>query len=137
MHRIYNSKWDDTIGSYLRVNPLGGLVLLLGFLSIIAMPPSGMLITELMMFQALVAKNFWWLAILILILVLVIIYGLAVRLLGIIFLKRPTTQINLQGATPFESIIQLGLILVVFYIGLFRPSFIVENIEQVVKALPL
>ncbi len=137
MHRIYNSKWDDAIGSYLRINPLGGLVLLLGFLSIIAMPPSGMLITELMMFQALVAKNFWWLAVLILVLVLVIIYGLAVRLLGILFLKRPTTQINIKGATPFESVIQLGLILVVFYIGLFRPSFIVENIEQAIKVLPL
>ena len=137
MHRIYNSKWDDSIGSYLRINPLGGLVLLLGFLSIIAMPPSGMLITELMMFQALVAKNLWWLAALILILVLVIIYGLAVRLLGILFLKRPAAQINIKGATPFESILQLGLILIVFYIGLFRPEFIVSNIEQVIQVLPL
>lgn len=137
MHRIYGSKMDDGIGSYLRVNPLGGLVLLLGFLSIIAMPPSGMLITELMMFQALVAKNFWWLAILILILVLVIIYGLAVRLLGIIFLKKPLAKINTSGATPYESILQLGLILAVFYIGLFRPDFIVRNIELAIKALPL
>ena len=137
MHRIYSSKWDDSIGSYLRINPLGGLVILLGFLSIIAMPPSGMLITELMMFQALIAKDFWWLAVLILILVLVIIYGLAVRLLGILFLKRPAAQINIKGATPFESIMQLGLILIVFYIGLFRPEFIVRNIEQVIQVLPL
>ena len=137
MHRIYGSKWDDGIGSYLRVNPLGGLVLLLGFLSIIAMPPSGMLITELMMFQALVAKNFWWLAILILILVLVIIYGLAVRLLGILFLKKPLAKINTSGASPYESILQLGLILAVFYIGLFRPDFIVTNIQQAIQALPL
>lgn len=137
MHRIYGSKWDDGIGSYLRVNPLGGLVLLLGFLSIIAMPPSGMLITELMMFQALVAKNFWWLAILILILVLVIIYGLAVRLLGILFLKKPLAKINTAGASPYESVLQLGLILAVFYIGLFRPDFIVRNIELALKALPL
>lgn len=137
MHRIYNSKWDDTIGSYLRVNPLGGLVLLLGFLSIIAMPPSGMLITELMMFQALVAKNYWWVAAIILLLVLVIIYGLAVRLLGILFLKRPLNNINIHGATAYESVIQLALILLVFYIGLFRPEFIVKNIELVIQALPL
>ncbi|MBL7847880.1 MAG: hypothetical protein JNL40_10455 [Cyclobacteriaceae bacterium] len=137
MHRIYASKMDDGIGSYLRINPLGGLVLLLGFLSIIAMPPSGMLITELMMFQALVAKNFWWLAVLILILVLVIIYGLAVRLLGILFLKKPLAKINTGGASPYESILQLGLILAVFYIGLFRPDFIVRNIELALKALPL
>ncbi|MDZ4714477.1 MAG: proton-conducting transporter membrane subunit [Cytophagales bacterium] len=137
MHRIYASKHDDSIGSYLRINPLGGLVLLLGFLSIIAMPPSGMLITELMMFQALVAKNYWWLAIIILILVLVIIYGLAVRLLGILFLKKPLAQINLKGATWYESIIQLGLILLVFYIGLFRPDFIVDNIKLAIQSLPL
>ena len=137
MHRIYNSKWDDTIGSYLRINPLGGLVLLLGFLSIIAMPPSGMLITELMMFQALVAKNYWWVAAIVLLLVLVIIYGLAVRLLGILYLKRPLTNVNMKGATAFESIIQLALIIMVFYIGLFRPGFIVENIQQAIQVLPL
>lgn len=137
MHRMYNSKWDDSIGSYLRVNPLGGLVLLLGFLSIIAMPPSGMLITELMMFQALVAKDFWLLGMLILVLVLVVIYGLAVRLLGILFLKRQGNSINLRGATAFESILQLGLILIVFYIGLFRPSFVVDNIQQAISVLPL
>lgn len=137
MHRIYGSKWDDGIGSYLRVNPLGGLVLLLGFLSIIAMPPSGMLITELMMFQALVAKNYWWLAIVILLLVLVIIYGLAVRLLGILFLKKPLARINTSGASPYESVLQLGLILAVFYIGLFRPDFIVSNIQLALQALPL
>lgn len=137
MHRIYNSKWDDAIGSYLRINPLGGLVLLLGFLSIIAMPPSGMLITELMMFQALVAKDYWWIAAVILVLVLVIIYGLAVRLLGMVFLKKPLTQINMAGASPFESVIQLLLILVVFYIGLMRPAFIVDNIRLAIDVLPL
>lgn len=137
LHSIYSSKWDDAIGSYLRVNPLGGLVLLLGFLSIIAMPPSGMLITELMMFQALVAKNYWWIAAIILILVLVIIYGLAVRLLGILFLKRPSLTINMRGAVAYESVIQLALILLVFYIGLFRPEFIVKNIELALQVLPL
>jgi len=137
MHRIYSSKWDENIGSYLRINPLGGLVLLLGFLSIIAMPPSGMLITELMMFRALVAKTYWWVAVIILILVLVIIYGLAVRLLGILFLKRDSTTINPRGAIAYESVIQLGLILMVFYIGLFRPEFIVKNIELALQVLPL
>lgn len=137
MHRIYDTKWDEGIGSYLRINPLGGLVLLLGFLSIIAMPPSGMLITELMMFQALVAKNNWWLAVLVLVLVLVIIYGLAVRLLGVLFLKKPMAKIRISGASPYESILQLGLIIAVFYIGLFRPEFIVYNIELALKVLPL
>jgi NADH:ubiquinone oxidoreductase subunit 2 (subunit N) len=96
-----------------------------------------MLITELMMFQALIAKNYWWLAAIILILVLVIIYGLAVRLLGVLFLKRPITHINIHGATAYESVIQLMLILLVFYIGLFRPDFIVTNIQHAISALPL
>lgn len=136
LHSIYHSKWDDTIGSYLRINPLGGLVLLLGFLSIIAMPPSGMLITELMMFEALVAKGYWWIAGVILVLVLVIIYGLAIRLLGILFLKKPAQNINLRGATPYESVLQLILIVAVFYIGMFRPAFIVEPIQTALQSLP-
>jgi formate hydrogenlyase subunit 3/multisubunit Na+/H+ antiporter MnhD subunit len=137
MHSIFNSKWDDGIGSYLRINPLGGLVLLLGFLSIIAMPPSGMLISELMMFQSLVANNYWWLAIIILVLVLVIIYGLAVKMLGIIFLKKANNNINLKGAVNWESLIQLGMIVLVFYIGLFRPALLVESIQIALQTLPL
>jgi hydrogenase-4 component F len=136
LHRMFNTKWDDGIGSYLRVNPLGGLVMLLGFLSIIAMPPSGMLITELMMFQALITKPFWWVSLLILFFVLIIIYGLAVRILGILFLKKPAARIDLKGSTPFESVIQLGLILAVFYIGLFRPSFVVDSINLAIQSLP-
>ena len=136
MHRIFSSKLDENIGSYLRVNPLGGLVMLLGFLSIIAMPPSGMLVSELYMFQALVAKNYWWIALIVLLLVLIIIYGLAVKMLGIIFLKKTAQKINLDGATPYESVIQLAMILIVFYIGLFRPSIIVESIQLAIQSLP-
>lgn len=137
MHRIYNSKLDENIGSYLRVNPLGGLVMLLGFLSIIAMPPSGMLISELLMFQTLIANNYWWIALIVLLLVLIVIYGLAVRMLGIVFLKKNTANINMKGATPFESIIQLSLILIVFYIGLFRPEIIVQSINLAIQSLPV
>ena len=136
MHRIFNSKLDQNIGSYLRVNPLGGLVMLLGFLSIIAMPPSGMLISELYMFQTLVAKNYWWIALIVLLLVLIIIYGLAVKMLGIVFLKKNTANINIHGATPYESVIQLLMILVVFYIGLFSPEIIVTNINLAISTLP-
>ncbi len=136
MHRIFGSKLDENIGSYLRVNPLGGLVMLLGFLSIIAMPPSGMLISELYMFQALVAKNYWWVALIVLLLVLIIIYGLAVKMLGIIFLKKNTASIKMQGATPYESILHLVLIVIVFYIGLFRPDFIVDTILIAIQTLP-
>jgi hydrogenase-4 component F len=136
MHRIFSSKLDEKIGSYLRINPLGGMVMLLGFLSIIAMPPSGMLVSELYMFQALVAKNYWWVALIVLLLVLIIIYGLAVKMLGIIFLKKNTLEVNLEGATPYESLIQLAMILVVFYIGLFRPSIIVESIQLAIQSLP-
>jgi hydrogenase-4 component F len=137
MHRIFSSKLDENIGSYLRVNPLGGLVMLLGFLSIIAMPPSGMLISELYMFQALVANNYWWIALLVLFFVLIIIYGLAVKMLGIIFLKKNLQKINLEGSTPYESVIQLTLIIIVFYIGLFRPSIVVDSIQLAIQSLPV
>jgi hydrogenase-4 component F len=136
MHRIFESKWDDKIGSYLRINPLGGVVLLLGFLSIIAMPPSGMLITELRMFQSLIANNYWWLAAIVLILVLVIIYGLAEKMLGILFLKKDSPVIHIRGASTRESLIQLVLILIVFYIGLFSPDFVVSNINFAIQSLP-
>ncbi len=136
MHRMFNSKLDENIGSYLKVNPLGGIVMLLGFLSIIAMPPSGMLISELYMFQALVGKGYWVVAIIVLLLVLIIIYGLAIKMLGIIFLKKNISAVNMQGSTPYESAMQIVLIIIVFYIGLFRPSIIVDSINLAIQSLP-
>jgi NADH:ubiquinone oxidoreductase subunit 4 (subunit M) len=84
----------------------------------------------------LIANNYWWIAIIVLLLVLVVIYGLAVRMLGIVFLKKSTANINLKGATPLESIIQLALILIVFYIGLFRPDIVVDSIKLAIQSLP-
>jgi hydrogenase-4 component F len=136
MHRIFESKWDDRIGSYLRINPLGGIVFLLGFLSIIAMPPSGMLITELRMFQSLIVHHEWWISAIVLVLVLVIIYGLAQKMLGILFLKRDLPIIHIRGASFLESMIQLVMILIVFYIGLFSPELIVNNINMAIQTLP-
>ena len=95
-----------------------------------------MLVSELYMFQTLVAKNYWWIAFIVLLLVLVIIYGLAVKMLGIVFLKKNTANINIHGATPYESIIQLLMILIVFYIGLFSPEIIVSNIKLAIATLP-
>jgi hydrogenase-4 component F len=137
MHRIYNSKWDDNIGSYLRVNPLGGLVLLLGFISIIALPPSGLFISELLMMQALITQNLWWVALLVVALVLVVIYGLSVRILGILFLKKSTANITPAGATLWESVIQLCILVFVFYLGLFRPQAVVDTIYAAIQTLPL
>jgi hydrogenase-4 component F len=136
MHRIYDTKWDEGIGSYLKINPIGGLVLLLGFISIIALPPSGLFISELMMVQALITNNLWWLAVIIIGLVLVIIYGLATRMLGILFINKHNENINRHGATVWESVVQLSLILLVFYIGLFRPQAIVDTINLAIQTLP-
>jgi len=100
------------------------------------MPPSGMLISELMMFQSLIAHNYWWLALIILLLVLLIIYGLAIKMLGILFLKKSGAVINIQGTNMFESTIQLAMIILVFYIGLLRPTFIVDCIHLAIQSLP-
>ena len=89
-----------------------------------------------MMFQSLIANHYWWIALIVLLLVLVIIYGLAVKMLGIVFLKKSSASINVRGVTVFESVIQLVLIIIVFYIGLFRPEIIVHSINSAIKSLP-
>ena len=70
-------------------------------------------------------------------LVLVIIYGLATRMLGILFINKPNGNIYEKGATVWESVIQLALILLVFYIGLLRPQAIVDTINLAIKTLPI
>jgi len=137
LHNVFGSKLDIDIKDYLKVNPVGGLVLLTGFCSIIALPPSGMFISEFLIFQSIFESHRFWLLALSFLLLLFIIYGMGSRLLTIIFNDDDTGhKPNTKNARIGESLVQLGVIVAVFYIGFFKPTFIVNMIQTAVQTLP-
>jgi hydrogenase-4 component F len=122
VHQIFGSKHDQDIGQYLRINPLGGLVLFLGLIAILALPPSGLFTTELMLFRHLAQAQQWWLLAAVMLMLLVLIYGMSHRLFPLLFSRNKTLEIHRQGIVYWESLLQLGVLLLVFWLGLVYPQ---------------
>ncbi|MCQ2115568.1 MAG: hypothetical protein MJZ07_05135 [Bacteroidales bacterium] len=127
--RQYSSKMIDDMGDYLKLNPFGALVLLFGFVSIAAVPPSGLFFSELLVFKAMIAEGSWWVFVLTAFLLTVLLWAFARSMFRIIFLPaaKPVEKIKISA---WESVSQLILFALAAYIGFNPPAFLLNLIEQ-------
>lgn len=127
--RTYSSKMIDDMGDYIRLNPFGALVLLLGFVSIAAVPPSGLFFSELMVFKAMIAQQGWVVFAITAFLLTVLLWAFARSMFRIIFLpaSKPVEKVKIS---PWESVTQLILFLLAAYIGFNPPAFLLDMIAQ-------
>ena len=132
--RTYSSKMTDDMGDYLRLNPVGALVLLLGFVSITAVPPSGLFFSELLVFKAMISEGSWVIFALSAFLLTVLIWAFARSIFRIIFLPaaKPLERVK---APWYESMTQLVLFLLAAYIGFTTPAFLMELIQDVASMI--
>lgn len=128
--RTYSSKMIDDMGDYLKLNPFGALVLLLGFVSIAAVPPSGLFFSELLVFKAMIAQGGWVVFALTAFLLTVLLWAFARSMFRIIFLPaaKPVEKVKISA---WESLTQLLLFVLAAYIGFNTPAFLSELIGQV------
>lgn len=136
MHRIFKEKDYDKMGSYLRINPLGALVLFLSYLAIIGLPPSSMFISEIYIFESIYNSRLWYLSIPVCLLLLFIVYAISVRIFHILMGRTEMMDINKSGKSNVESILQLLVLSVVFYLGVVKPDVVVHYISTAISTLP-
>ena len=140
VQHIFRIKNTDETGEYMRLNPYGAGVLILGFLSITAMPPSGLFITEFLAFQAIFEAKHYFIAAFSLLLLTFIIYGIGKNILHLLFQKLPKTneefERNSKHITPLESVSQYILIFSGIYLGFFPPEILVNCINKIIALLP-
>lgn len=127
--RIYSSKMLDDMGDYLKLNPFGALVLLFGFISITAVPPSGLFFSELLVFKAMIAQGAWVVFIITAFLLTVLLWAFARSIFRIIFLPaaKPVEKIKIPA---WESLTQLILFALAAYIGFNPPAFLLDLLGQ-------
>ncbi|MCF0172388.1 MAG: hypothetical protein HUJ91_01420 [Bacteroidales bacterium] len=131
LYRVFKSKMADAMGGYFNYYPFGAMVLLLGVVSIVAVPPSGLFVSEFMIFKAMFGAGHFALLALALILLTVLIWAFVRNFLKIIFIPLP--QDNLPSAvriSPWESVTQLLLFAVAIYIGYAAPPAVMELIGE-------
>jgi hydrogenase-4 component F len=137
LYRTFQSKSIQHVGNYFKYNPAGAIVLLLGFISATAMPPSGLFVSEFMIFRSLFEGNHIILLILVLLLLTIVIYAFGKNIMKILFLPvAGIDETTIPKISPWESLTQYALMFTAIWLGLNPPSVFVELIKDAVKILP-
>jgi hydrogenase-4 component F len=133
-YNFYKSYWISDSGSYFKINPVGALVLILGFISISAMPPSGLFISEFLVFKALFISKHFAIACLILFLLTIIIYAFGKNIFFLLY-SNPSENKNLEKIkiNRYETITQFVLFGIVIYLGFNPPIMLTDLINSAIS----
>jgi hydrogenase-4 component F len=133
--RFSTSIWIKDMGMYFKKNPLGGLAFILGIISILAIPPSGLFISEFLTFKAMFVNGNYIVAIAVLIMLTVIIYLFAKNAFHILFNNENIVETQVVKANPYETISQFVLFGLVIYLGINPPEFFTDLIHSAIAIL--
>jgi hydrogenase-4 component F len=121
----------------MKVYPAGGLVLIAGLFSILGIPPSGLFISELLIFKGLVFNSQWAVLIIIAVLLCCVIYAMSTRIMHIVFSDPRRDDLQEPGVVnPVETISQFVLLVIVIIMCFYQPPFLTELINQSIAGLP-
>jgi hydrogenase-4 component F len=137
VYRIYNSKSIYDIGNYFKYNLSGAMVLLLGYFIVTAMPPSGMFVSEFLIFRAMFESGNIVLMVVLFLLLTLIIWSLGKNIFKMLFIKPVGfNDEHVEKIKAVESIGQFILLFLVIYIGLDPPAEFVNLINISINNLP-
>ncbi|NSW93900.1 MAG: hypothetical protein HPY62_04220 [Bacteroidales bacterium] len=134
---LHTFKLDDC-GRYMKLYPAGAMVLMIGLICILAIPPSGLFITEFMIFKGLVYNKQWLVLIVAIILLCYVVYAMSTRFMHILFSNpRNETELSVPGQVrPVETVTQFFFLGLVIILCFYQPPFLVELINKGLVLLP-
>ncbi|MDR0954814.1 MAG: hydrogenase 4 subunit F [Rikenellaceae bacterium] len=133
--RFFGTYRMNRLGGYLALYPLGGGVILMGLIGLLAFPPSGLFVSELIVMGGLVAGGHWVVLTLFVLLVVVILYTLCRRFLGLLFRPTALREVNVFRTDRVATGLQFGLIGCALVLGIVQPRGIVEFIHAILAGL--
>jgi hydrogenase-4 component F len=137
IYRIYQSKSIYDVGNYFKYNKTGAMVLLFGFICATAMPPSGLFISEFMIFSSLFQAHQLVILILVMILLTMIIWAFGKTIFKILFTPvEDFDDSHVVKINPVQSLSQFILLGLSIYLGLNPPAEFVALIHEAIKNLP-
>ncbi|HJZ41680.1 MAG TPA: proton-conducting transporter membrane subunit [Bacteroidales bacterium] len=137
IYRTYGSKSVYDVGQYFKYNITGAVVLMISYFIITAMPPSGMFVSEFLIFRSLFESGLLWVLILVMLLLTVIIWAFGKNVFKMLFIKPVNFDDSHVEPVPFsESLSQFILLALVIYVGLNPPAELVQLINSAISTLP-
>lgn len=133
--RYSKSVWIKDMGMYFKKNPAGSIAFILGIILILAIPPSGMFVSELITFKAMFIHGNYFIAIAVLAFLTIIIFLFARNAFHILFNDENIKLDNNIKPNPYESISQFILFGLVIYLGINPPLFFTDLINSAIAIL--
>jgi len=131
IYNLYQSKSIYDAGHYFKYNRVGAIVVLLAFVSSTAMPPSGLFVSEFLIFQSLFESGDILVLILTLGLLTMIIWGFGSNIFKLLF--TPSVAVNenkIPKINPVESVSQFILLGLAIYLAYFPPGAMVRLLQN-------
>ncbi len=137
LYKVFKTKNTYQMGNYFKYNTTGSMVVLLAFISVTAMPPSGMFVSEFLVFRSMFEANQLILLIAVLLLLTFIIWAFAKNILKILFI--PVVDFDeskVAKVSPWRSTFQFIMLGGSAYLGLNPPAIFVDLINKSIMLLP-
>ena len=137
LYKVFQTKNIYQIGNYFKYNTTGAIVILLAFISVTAMPPSGMFVSEFLIFRSIFEANQIVLLIGALLLLTFIIWAFARNIFKILFI--PVVGFDdskVPSISPWQSVSQFVLLIGAAWLGLNPPAVFVDLINSSIALLP-
>ena len=134
VYRIFQSKNIYKTGDYFKYNTVGAVVLLLGFICISAMPPSGLFVSEFLILRSLFEAKHIVVLFVLIILLTFIIWAFGKNIFSILFV--PSVDFipeKIEETPAVESISQFVLLGLSIYLGLNPPPQFVDLLHEAIK----
>lgn len=131
VHSIMGTYWIKDTGGYMKINPVGAMIVLLLFIMITAMPPSGLFVSELMIFKALFSSHHYFISSLLLLFLSVTIFALGRNFMQLLYATDQGTQQTVT-INQAETISQFILIALILYVAYSPPVFFVSLINSAI-----
>lgn len=136
INHIYHTHKLRKIGDYFKYNQWGAIIFLLSFLCIVAIPPSGLFLSEFLMIKAMIAGKHFVAMIAVLFFLTVIIYSLGKNVLHLLFTDEddysPHGKIEVNH---LENLVPLALLVLMIYLAFIQPPFFMQLIQNTVTGL--
>jgi hydrogenase-4 component F len=137
LYRVFQNKSIYHVGNYFKYNTAGAMVLLLGFISATAMPPSGLFVSEFLIFRSMFEAHQIILLVAVLLLLTMIIWAFGKSIMKILFIPPVGfDDSHVPVISPWESSSQFILLALAVYLGLNPPAEFVQLIKESVMLLP-
>jgi hydrogenase-4 component F len=137
LYRVFRSKSTYQVGNYFKYNTTGAMVLLLGYISVTAMPPSGLFVSEFLIFRSMFEARQIILLVVVLLLLTMIIWAFGKNILKMLFIPPVGfDDSHVPVISPWESTFQFLLLALAVYLGLNPPAEFVQLIKESVMMLP-